>query len=338
MNFQRVRVQRRKKRERIVRTLRIGRAAGPLTMMPTTFNTTRARFVAAALMLLAAPRAKAEALAHDGVERSYEVHVPAAVRAAKKPAPLLVVLHGRGGGAKQIRAHAAFDVEADRLGFVVAYPDGIDRRWADARQLTLAKEKQVGTDDVGFLLAVVETLAVQGLVDKERVYFAGHSNGGFMSLTMACLHADKIRGVAAVAGGLPRIMPGIGGSECTPARAVTTMIIHATADPLVPFEGGSVGRKGERGFIRSNDEAVAVFANAASCGPAVKRAPVDVKPKDGTTLVVEERGGCTVPVVRAILVDGGHGWPGHPPRMMKASDELDATRAIADLFFAGKGP
>lgn len=279
--------------------------------------------------------ARAETFKHDGVDRTYQVHVPSKVT---KPAPLLMVLHGRGGAGKQIRAHASFDAEADRLGFVVAYPDGIDHKWADARQVTLAKEKQAGTDDVGFLLGVVDALVAQGIVDKERVYFAGHSNGGFMSLTLACLHADRIRGVASVAGGLPKVMPGVGGSECKPSRPVTTMIIHATKDPLVPFEGGGVGRNGERGWIRSNDDTVDVFGKAASCAPAVKRAPVDAKPKDGTTLVIEDRAQCAVPVVRAILVDGGHGWPGHPPRMLRSSDEMDATRAIADLFFASKAP
>lgn len=303
--------------------------------------------VALVVALVVARAARAETLKHDGVERTYQVHVPPSLSLSssspsssllKQPAPLLVVLHGRGGSAKQIREHAGFDAEADRLGFVVAYPDGIDHKWADARQVTLAKEKQVGTDDVGFLLGMIDALAASGVVDKERVYFAGHSNGGFMSLTMACLHADRIRGVASVAGGLPKVMPGGGGSECTPSRAVTTMIIHATTDPLVPFEGGGIGRNGERGWIRSNDDTVAVFAKAAACAPAVKRAPVDANPKDGTTLVIEDRAQCAVPVVRAILVDGGHGWPGHPPRMLRASDEIDATRAIAELFFASHLP
>lgn len=284
----------------------------------------------------AAAAADTRTLTHGSVPRTYALHAPDGV---KQPAPLLLVLHGRGGTGAQIRQHAGFDTYADRHGFVVAYPDGIDRKWADARQLTLAADKRVGTDDVGFLLALVDKLVSDGLVDKARVYVAGHSNGGFMSLTLACIHADRFKGVASVAGGLPRVLPGIGGTECAPSRPVTTMIIHATDDPLVPFAGGGVGRNGARGWIRSNDDTTAVFAKAASCsGQPVKRAPIDAKPKDGTRLIVEDRAGCAAPVVRAILENGGHGWPGHPPHFLRSSEEIDATQAIVSLFFEGRTP
>lgn len=277
-----------------------------------------------------APVAHAETLVVGKVTRSFELLVPAS--APKANAPLLLVLHGRLGSARQIRRHAGFDDEAKRLGFVVAYPDGIDRRWADQRQLTLKESDRNGTDDTGFLSALIDSLVARGLVDRERVFLAGHSNGGFMALTYACLHAEKVKGVASVAGGLATA---VSGAECTLARPVSALFFHGTADPLVPFGGGAVGRSGARGFIRPADETVAVFAQAASCGPPVKRAPLDLRPRDGTRLIIEDRPGCTVPVAFAIIEAGGHGWPGRAPQMSSATEEIDATHAIASFFFAG---
>jgi polyhydroxybutyrate depolymerase len=43
------------------------------------------------------------------------------------PAPLVVVLHGGFGNGAQAERAYGWDAEADRFGFVVAYPDGIRR-------------------------------------------------------------------------------------------------------------------------------------------------------------------------------------------------------------------
>src|SRR5687767_8413373 len=92
-----------------------------------------------------------------GVAREYEIYVPPN---AKPNAPLLVILHGRGGRAEQIRRHSGFDDEANRLGFVAVYPQGVDRKWSDLRQLTLDETQRThGANDIGFLLALVDELA-----------------------------------------------------------------------------------------------------------------------------------------------------------------------------------
>jgi polyhydroxybutyrate depolymerase len=287
--------------------------------------------VVVAVALCALPgRAQESALVVGGVTRHYELFVPTS---AKPHAPLLVVMHGRGGSAHQVRTHSGFDVEAERLGVVVAYPDGIDHKWNDARQATLkTKKPAVGTDDVGFVLALVGDLAGRGLVDRDNVWVAGHSNGAFMALTLACVHAERFKGIAVVAGNLPK-------TDCNLARPVQAIFFHGTADPLIPYEGGGVGHNGRRGFIKSADETVQTFADAAHCDKPTRRAPVDNDPNDGTTLVVEDRAGCSAPIARVIAVGGGHGWPGRPSvLLLKGTQEIDATHAIASFFFEGRAP
>ena len=270
-----------------------------------------------------------------GVKRTFELFVPAG---APKKAPLLVVLHGRFGTGHQVRTASGFDAYASKDGFVAAYPDGLDKKWFDARQYTLkTKTPPVGSDDVGFILALVDDLVAKGLVDPARVYVVGHSNGAMMALTLACTHADRFAGVGVVAGNLPS--PNFPGAACELSRAVPAIFFQGTADPLIPFHGGGVGRDGERGFVASADDTVKVFADKAGCGPGQKRAPVDAVKSDGTTLVIEDRAGCTVPIARAILQEGGHGWPGRPSsRLLRSSQEIDATDAIARFFFEGKAP
>ena len=54
------------------------------------------------------------------------VHHPNSVGAR---APLVVVLHGEGGSAAQARDELGWNAVADREGFVVAYPEGINHEW-----------------------------------------------------------------------------------------------------------------------------------------------------------------------------------------------------------------
>lgn len=39
-------------------------------------------------------------------------------------------------------------------------------------------------------------MAAVANVDRSRVYFVGHDNGGFMAYRLACDHSDKIAAIA----------------------------------------------------------------------------------------------------------------------------------------------
>src|SRR6266851_3146088 len=131
-------------------------------------------------------------IALGGVERRYSVHVPASAGAA--PPALVIVLHGGGygrGAAKQ----TGFSAEADRQGFIAAYPDGSDR----ARPLVNLAGKPGfltwnagaccgyaaahGIDDVAFLRAVIAQIARDHPIDRRRLggdqrLRAGAAGGG----------------------------------------------------------------------------------------------------------------------------------------------------------------
>jgi polyhydroxybutyrate depolymerase len=154
------------------------------------------------------------------------------------------------------------DAVAEREGFAIVYPDGLQRGWNDGRQDQLRLRGAADqTDDVAFLKVMVQNLIRQGLADRERIYLTGASNGGMMSLRMGCEAAELFAGIAPVIANLPTDIAG----SCKPRRPTPMLMINGTADPLVPWGGGGVGFGGRRGNVLSTEETIAIWrrANAA---------------------------------------------------------------------------
>jgi polyhydroxybutyrate depolymerase len=84
-----------------------------------------------------ATRETAGTITHAGQERTYLVHVPASYD-GKKALPLVLALHGGGASGRSMIGLAKLNELADRHGFLVAYPDGVNRRWK--------RRPPVGTD------------------------------------------------------------------------------------------------------------------------------------------------------------------------------------------------
>ena len=61
-----------------------------------------------------------------GRDRSYRLYMPAGLPAS---VPLVVMMHGVSGSARQAERDYKWDEVADSGKFVVAYPDGLNRSW-----------------------------------------------------------------------------------------------------------------------------------------------------------------------------------------------------------------
>ena len=101
-------------------------------------------------------------------------------------------MHGLGSNAFEQEIYTDFDSVADTAGIIVAYPNGIDETW-NISSIT-------GTDDVGFISALIDTINLQYSIDLNRVFATGMSMGGFMSYRLACELSGKIAAIASVAG------------------------------------------------------------------------------------------------------------------------------------------
>lgn len=95
---------------------------------------------------------------------------------------------------------------ADRESFIAVYPNGNGRfgkrllTWNAGTCCAYLVINNV--DDVGFVRALVATLAEKVPIDRRRVYATGLSNGAMMSHRLAAEAADLIAAVAPVAGGM----------------------------------------------------------------------------------------------------------------------------------------
>ena len=273
-------------------------------------------------------------LHHAGAARGYLVYAPSASRGRGALPPVLIVLHGGGGQARQIMAFTRFNSIAEREGFVVLYPQGLDRGWNDGREF---QGRDTNRDDVGFLLAMVNDVERQGIrLDRAAVAVTGISNGGFMAMRMACDAAGEIVGIAAVAATMPEEI----GTRCRPARPVPVLVINGTDDPLVPYQGGVVRAFGRnRGVIWSTERTVEFWAGVNGCSGAARSVALpDRDPSDGTMTIRHDYQGCPrAPVTLLEVKGGGHTWPGASQYLPTAlvgrvSRDFHASEAIATFF------
>lgn len=71
-------------------------------------------------------------------------------------------------------------------------------------------------------------------VDPARVYFMGHSNGGFMSYRMACDYADRVAAVASLAGS-----GFVDDETCEASEPVAVLQAHGTMDTTIVYQGSA---------------------------------------------------------------------------------------------------
>ena len=280
---------------------------------------------------LAAPAAGSNRdgeIQHGGLRRTYTLHVPSSLD-GRTPAPLVLVLHGGGGAGRSTERMTGFSDLADRRGFIVVYPNGVDRRWNDARGEVARQD----VDDVDFLTALVDHVRRTLPIDVRRVYASGISNGAMMSYRLGCERSDVFAAIAPVAGAMPEPL----GPRCSPSRPVSLVAISGTEDPLVLWGGGPVARR--RGRTMSVPESIALWTRLNGCAaPATVTQEPDRDPADGTRVRRETHGPCQegASVVLYAVEGGGHSWPGSTrsrlPLTGRLSRDINATDVIWGFF------
>jgi polyhydroxybutyrate depolymerase len=278
-----------------------------------------------------APEARCESLVHDGRARTYRIYVPGQLAAAM---PLLLVLHGGGGGGASMEAltQRGFNRRADAAGAIVVYPDGLGHSWNDGRHDLRARAATDHVDDVGFLRTLVAAVAARYPVDGTRVFVAGMSNGGMMTLRLACEAREVFKGFVAVAASLGEDIA----AHCDAHGIERLALIDGTADPIVPWAGGTVSLLGAaRGRVIGARRSFALFMAAARCQRERTEPPLDRVADDGTQLTLHVGADCAGAAdIRLYEVDGGgHAWPGGLRYAREwligtVSRELDATDQV----------
>lgn len=233
----------------------------------------------------------------NGKIRQFLVHAPVVIA---DPAPVLFAFHGGYGTAVGMERTYGLTPLADEKGFIVVYPQGLQRHWRDGR---------VDPDDISdvlFIEAVLDTLMSSYNIDSQSIYATGMSNGAIFCHFLAVKLPGLLSGIAPVCGGIADP-----GTEWffTPAP-IDVCILQGAADPLVPYQGGDVGDAGTRGRVLSTDEAVSRWCEVNSCtGEPMVTQLSDSDPDDGCTVTLFLWSGVrNVALYR--IEGGGHAWPG----------------------------
>ena len=179
----------------------------------------------------------------------------------ERPLPLLFFLHGYTSSGERAENYVRLRALSDDLEFFYVHPDGRENWWDsrfwDATD-ACCKFFDSNGDDVEYLSALSDSIRSALSVDPSRIYFFGHSNGGFMSYRMACEKSAWVSALASLAGATWADT-----AQCAPANPVAVLQIHGTRDKVIRFEGGTII------FRRypSANETVAGWARMNHCSP-----------------------------------------------------------------------
>ena len=147
------------------------------------------------------------------------------------PMPLLFLLHGYTANADIQDLYFRLSARADEDGFILVLPNGTIDSEGNTFWNSWALSAET-VDDVGYLIGLLDEMEATWRVDSSKVYFLGHSNGGYMSYRMACEHADRITGILNFAG----LSPYWQESNCQPSEPVSMLHAHGTNDDRVPYD------------------------------------------------------------------------------------------------------
>ena len=149
----------------------------------------------------------------------------------RRPKGLLIGFHGGGKGSGDAgSAHAHYSAVASRFGWVSICPEVLEKTecgWTDA-----------GTEE--WVVELIEAARRTFKIEADRVYFTGHSMGGYGTWTLGAHHADMVAGLAPSAGAptpwLDREgnVTGIVDGVIPNLRNVPIVIFQSTDDKQVP--------------------------------------------------------------------------------------------------------
>lgn len=237
---------------------------------------------------------------HDDGNRIYHLHIPDAV--GTSPVPLVIALHGAGDSGPGMKSAAGLDKEANRRGFMVAYPSATGVNWAEG--CDCVRPDIEGVDDVGFVDAMIDDISEDYPVDPSRIYAIGYSQGGLFSQHLACERSEVFAGVATVAGLMSRPVA----QRCSPSGSPDILFIHGEEDSVLPFEGVASGLYATLGVY----DAFLFWRNAYACPFGTERVTddqFDVTREIRTTPACRDGARVRMDAMKGV----GHGWPPFGP-------------------------
>ncbi|MBV9395263.1 MAG: alpha/beta hydrolase fold domain-containing protein [Methylobacteriaceae bacterium] len=243
--------------------------------------------------------------------------------------PVIVVLHGGSGSGARVRRNLGLEETIRSRNVTLVYPDAINGHWGET--------KETAQRDIDFLGILLDRLIANGTADRRKIFVVGSSTGGMLALRIACERAgEAYAGMATIIANLPADIA----ESCQPPKPIPLMVINGTANPIMPYAGGTTKITDSKVDVVSTEATLAPFAKADGCGEGrTTIALPDRDPKDGTRSYIDKLNGCKVPVELIRVEGGGHTIPGRfsagttrGQPVGAHTNDFDAAHAIWDFF------
>jgi polyhydroxybutyrate depolymerase len=271
----------------------------------------------------------------DGRDRRFIFVTPSDPKPAQN-LPLLFFFHGAGGTAQQAARTYGWAEKAEKEHFFAVFPEGLPARpdlagsflfnphiWRDQRPEMLTR----GVDDLHFFEELLKQIEAVLPVDKHRIYATGFSNGAGMTFTLGAHFSDRLAAIAPISSQSFIHIDKL-------ARPLPVYYLAGTADPLVPYHGGTVTLPwGNTRTTAPVQESVDTWAQLDGCPPQ----PSVVSDADGVRVLRYGPGSSDAEVLFTTVEGNGHHWPGTTEPLPHAIsgptlDPFNATDQIWDFF------
>jgi len=234
----------------------------------------------------------------DDQIRYFRVHVPDGIRPGQA-VKVVFAFHGSNDRGYRMQRGAELDGPAAEMSAVVVYPDAAVGNWAEGCDCNNAD--RLGIDDLGFVQAMLDTLAARWAIHPSTTFAVGYSQGGLFAHRIACELSDRFAAIATVAATMSPALA----STCRPSHPVSVIMLHGTEDTVMPWEGGGSGSLA----LMAAPDVATFWARQSDCEaePTTSEARLD----DGATVRFHRYDACDEGRrVRLVeLVGFGHTWP-----------------------------
>ncbi len=257
----------------------------------------------------------------DNYPHTYDFHLPTAWTPGSQ-LPLVLDLHYLGADGRDEDSLTQFNPIADAEGFIICHPYGGSTDWNAGQNIPYA----VGDQSVEYLSRLIDTMHVKYGADLDRIYVVGMGQGAFMVHRLSCDLAHRLAAIAAVSGSITDSAA----YYCGSTRPMPLMIIHGTADSVVPYFTGLPG------YWSAIPDLVTHWQGRDSCvgSPVVNNLPDLVQ--EGSTITTSRWAGVQgSELLLYEVVGGGFAWPGASRDLGSGGNrnmDINASQHIWDFF------
>ena len=129
-------------------------------------------------------------ISHYNIDREYIIYIPPSIE-SRTNLPVIFNFHGYQGRANQFFNMTDLIDIADENGVVLVYPqgaplDGGPSHWNAAPFNSSSFVNKSNVNDLQFFLRLLDVVNQNNILDLNRVYAIGYSNGGMFSHFLAC--------------------------------------------------------------------------------------------------------------------------------------------------------